>query len=58
MTPVNGISVERAGPVATVWLDRPDRGNGFISAMQVELHERLAELDASLQRPSAAAVHS
>ena len=35
MTPVNGISVERAGPVATVWLDRPDRGNGFISAMQV-----------------------
>jgi len=46
VTPVNGISVERAGPVATVWLDRPDRGNGFISAMQVELHERLAELDA------------
>ena len=45
MTAINGISVERAGPVATVWLDRPDRGNGFISAMQVELHERLAELD-------------
>jgi enoyl-CoA hydratase/carnithine racemase len=45
VTAINGISVERAGPVATVWLDRPDRGNGFISAMQVELHERLAELD-------------
>lgn len=49
MTAVNGISVDRAGPVATVWLDRPDRGNGFIAAMQVELHERLAELDADPQ---------
>ncbi|MCX4095742.1 enoyl-CoA hydratase-related protein [Nocardia sp. alder85J] len=42
---VDGISVERAAHVATVWLDRPDRGNGFVSAMQVELHRRLAELD-------------
>jgi enoyl-CoA hydratase/carnithine racemase len=42
----DGISVERDGHVATVWLDRPERGNGFISAMQVELHRRLEELDA------------
>ncbi len=41
----DGISVERDGHVATVWLDRPERGNGFISAMQVELHRRLEELD-------------
>lgn len=46
MTPVDGISVEQTGHVATVWLDRPDRGNGFISDMQVELHRQLAELDA------------
>ncbi|WP_230592115.1 enoyl-CoA hydratase-related protein [Rhodococcoides fascians] len=43
---VDGISVERSDHVATVWLDRPDRGNGFISDMQIELHRRLAELDA------------
>ncbi|MBS9376394.1 enoyl-CoA hydratase-related protein [Rhodococcus sp. B50] len=46
MAPVNGISVERRDSVAVVWLDRPDRGNGFISDMQVELHEQLAALDA------------
>ena len=46
MGPVNGISVERRDRVAVVWLDRPERGNGFISDMQIELHERLAELDA------------
>ena len=46
MEPIDGISVERTGYVATVWLDRPDRGNGFISAMQVELHRQLAALDA------------
>jgi enoyl-CoA hydratase/carnithine racemase len=46
MDPIDGISVERTGYVATVWLDRPDRGNGFISAMQVELHRQLAALDA------------
>lgn len=45
-TTVDGISVTRDGAVATVWLDRPDRGNAFISAMQVELHRQLAELDA------------
>ena len=42
---VDGISVERDGHIATVWLDRPDRGNGFISAMQVELHRQLGVLD-------------
>jgi enoyl-CoA hydratase/carnithine racemase len=46
MSPVDGISVERDGHVATVWLDRPERGNGFISAMQIELHRQLAALDA------------
>ncbi|MEU1994101.1 enoyl-CoA hydratase-related protein [Nocardia gamkensis] len=45
MAAVDGISVEREGHVATIWLDRPDRGNGFISAMQVELHRQLDELD-------------
>ncbi len=46
MGPVNGISVEHRDRVAVVWLDRPERGNGFISDMQIELHDRLAELDA------------
>ncbi len=45
MSAVDGISVERDGHVATVWLDRPDRGNGFIAAMQVELHRQLDLLD-------------
>ena len=45
-TPANGITVERRDRVALVWLDRPDRGNGFISDMQIELHDRLRELDA------------
>lgn len=43
---VNGISVEHpSDDIALVWLDRPERGNGFVSAMQVELHEQLARLD-------------
>lgn len=46
MTPTDGISVEYDGQVATVWLDRPERGNGFVSAMQVELHRQLEALDA------------
>jgi enoyl-CoA hydratase/carnithine racemase len=46
ITAVDGISVERDGAVATVWLDREERGNGFVSAMQVELHRQLAALDA------------
>jgi enoyl-CoA hydratase/carnithine racemase len=46
MSPIDGISVERDGHVATVWLDRPERGNGFVSAMQIELHQQLAALDA------------
>lgn len=41
----DGIRVERAGRVGTVWLDRPDRGNAFTRAMQDELHSRLDELD-------------
>lgn len=40
-----GIGVARAGAVATVWLDRPERGNAFTSAMQDELHRVLDELD-------------
>lgn len=43
--PTDGISVERDGAVALVWLDRPERGNGFTSAMQVELHMQLDLLD-------------
>lgn len=42
----DGISLERRGRVSIIWLDRPDRGNGFTSAMQIELHRRLAEQDA------------
>jgi enoyl-CoA hydratase/carnithine racemase len=42
----DGISVEKAGPTAVVWLDRPDRGNAFTSAMQIELHRQLRLLDA------------
>jgi enoyl-CoA hydratase/carnithine racemase len=42
----DGITVERDGATGVVWLDRPDRGNAFTSAMQVELHRRLADLDA------------
>ena len=45
MTLTDGISLERQGHVATVWLDRPERGNGFISAMQIELHRQLEALD-------------
>jgi enoyl-CoA hydratase/carnithine racemase len=42
----DGITVEPAGTTAVVWLDRPDRGNAFISAMQIELHRQLDLLDA------------
>jgi enoyl-CoA hydratase/carnithine racemase len=41
----NGIRVERADRIGTVWLDRPDRGNAFTSAMQDELHAQLDVLD-------------
>ena len=49
VTAIDGISVQRDGHVATVWLDRPERGNGFVSAMQMELHRQLAALDAELR---------
>jgi enoyl-CoA hydratase/carnithine racemase len=42
----DGITVERDGATGVVWLDRPDRGNAFTSAMQTELHRQLAQLDA------------
>jgi enoyl-CoA hydratase/carnithine racemase len=42
----DGITVEPAGATAVVWLDRPDRGNAFTSAMQIELHRQLELLDA------------
>lgn len=41
----DGITVEIAGATAVIWLDRPDRGNAFVTAMQVELHRQLALLD-------------
>jgi enoyl-CoA hydratase/carnithine racemase len=41
-----GITVEPAGATSVVWLDRPDRGNAFTSAMQIELHRQLELLDA------------
>jgi enoyl-CoA hydratase/carnithine racemase len=43
--PTDGIRVERADQVGTVWLDRPERGNAFTSAMQDELHRQLELLD-------------
>ena len=42
----DGISVDSAGATAVVWLDRPDRGNAFTAAMQIELHRQLERLDA------------
>jgi enoyl-CoA hydratase/carnithine racemase len=42
----DGITVESDGTTGVVWLDRPDRGNAFTSAMQVELHRQLHILDA------------
>ncbi|WP_396903623.1 enoyl-CoA hydratase-related protein [Mycolicibacterium phlei] len=42
----DGITVERRDATAVVWLDRPDRGNAFTTAMQIELHRQLADLDA------------
>ena len=42
----DGITVERNGATGVVWLDRPERGNAFTSAMQTELHRQLAHLDA------------
>jgi enoyl-CoA hydratase/carnithine racemase len=41
----DGITVERDGATAVIWLDRPDRGNAFTSAMQTELHRQLHHLD-------------
>ena len=41
----DGITVERDGTTGVVWLDRPDRGNAFTSAMQTELHRQLQNLD-------------
>ncbi|MUL49478.1 enoyl-CoA hydratase [Mycobacterium sp. CBMA293] len=43
--PIDGIRVERSDHIATVWLDRPDRGNAFTSAMQDQLHVQLQSLD-------------
>ena len=40
-----GIRVERTDQIGTVWLDRPERGNAFTSAMQDELHRQLDVLD-------------
>jgi enoyl-CoA hydratase/carnithine racemase len=42
---VDGIRVERAARIGTVWLDRPERGNAFTTAMQDELHTQLDLLD-------------
>jgi enoyl-CoA hydratase/carnithine racemase len=42
----DGITVEPAGATTVVWLDRPDRGNAFTAAMQIELHRQLERLDA------------
>jgi enoyl-CoA hydratase/carnithine racemase len=41
----DGITVERDGVTAVIWLDRPDQGNAFTSAMQTELHRQLHLLD-------------
>ena len=41
----DGITVERDGATGVIWLDRPERGNAFTSAMQVELHRQLQTLD-------------
>jgi len=41
----DGITVERNGATGVVWLDRPERGNAFTSAMQTELHRQLQHLD-------------
>jgi len=41
----DGITVERDGATGVVWLDRPERGNAFTSAMQTELHRQLQHLD-------------
>src|ERR1700687_524176 len=41
----DGITVERDGATAVIWLHRPDRGNAFTAAMQTELHRQLHHLD-------------
>ena len=41
----DGITVGHDGATAVIWLDRPDRGNAFTSAMQTELHRQLHLLD-------------
>jgi enoyl-CoA hydratase/carnithine racemase len=40
-----GIRVECTDRIGTIWLDRPERGNAFTSAMQDELHRQLDLLD-------------
>lgn len=42
---IDGIRVERTEQIGTVWLDRPEHGNAFTSAMQDELHRQLDLLD-------------
>ena len=41
----DGITVEHNGTTGVIWLDRPERGNAFTSAMQTELHRQLQNLD-------------
>lgn len=43
--PVPAVTVERDGPVATVFLDRPHRHNAWTGRMHREYKEALAELD-------------
>lgn len=45
MTDAN-LELERRGPVATVWLNRPDRHNAFDEALIAALTAQLRELDA------------
>ena len=48
---VDGIRVERAGPVATIWLDRPAKRNAMSYAMWAGLGDACTELgdDASVR---------
>ncbi len=43
-TAAGGIRVERAGPVATIWLDRPAKRNAMSYAMWAALGDACAEL--------------
>lgn len=44
--PVPAVTVERDGPVATVFLDRPHRNNAWTGRMHGEYKEQMARLDA------------